>query len=71
MALIIINLPDNRPIEYMSNGQMVKTTQARLLACYDHAEEVFHYLTGKERKLKKLYPKDIKQKNLYDSGLFK
>lgn len=70
MALIIINLPENRPIEYMDMGSMVKTTQARILACYDHAEEVLYYLTGKERKLKKLYPKDMKQKNLFQSGLF-
>lgn len=71
MALISIALPDNRPIEYLENGVVVKSTLAKIIVCYDHAEEVIYYLTGKERKLKRLYPKDLKQKNLDSTGLFK
>ena len=71
MAYIVIYFPDNRPFEHKEGQSIVKTNQVKLLVCYDHAEEVLHYLTGMERKLKRLYPKDMKQRNLYETGTFK
>jgi hypothetical protein len=58
--------PDNRPFEYQisASSPIQKTHEVKILVCYDHAEEVLKYLTGRERKLKRLYPKDMKQKTL-------
>ena len=66
MAYITIFTPDNRPFEYRIAGSapLQKTHEVRLLVCYDHAEEVLKYLIGRERKLRKLYPVDTKQKTL-------
>lgn len=66
MAYVVIYTPDNRPFEYQiaQSSPVEKTHEVKILVCYDHAEEVLKYLTGRERKLKKLYPKDEKQKTL-------
>ena len=66
MAYIIIYTPDNRPLEYQvtQSSPITKTHEIRILVCYDHAEEVLNYLTGRGRTLKKLYPKDEKQRTL-------
>jgi hypothetical protein len=71
MALITVNLPDNRPFEYLNeNRQTVKTLLIKMIVCYDHLEEVYYYLMGRGRQLKRLYPKDIKQKSLYEVHTF-
>ena len=66
MAYITIFTPDNRPFEYQisQSSPVQKTHEVKILVCYEHAEEVLYYLTGRERKLRKLYPKDEKQKTL-------
>ena len=65
-ALIVLTLllPDNRPFEYWVGKERVKTNMLRILVCYDHAEEVINYLTGRGRKLSKVYPVDEKQRML-------
>jgi hypothetical protein len=73
MAYVQIYFPDNRPFEYVPYGEksVTQTHKIEILCCYDHIEEVVNYLIGRERKLKRLYPVDMKQKDLFQTGLFK